>query len=269
MRVTLVEEVAPGDVVPVGAVRSGLWNSPPPAEVRYRVTGAQGFRPPAGIRADFWDEDFLEDCDLFLLPPGWRLFGADVPERLRAAGYEVEVVTKAELEEARRRLEEEERRAKEAERQRLEALGREYRAWREKATAGLVETTVAPVFYLSGPGARAVDGWTELDGVRSRLLAGWPPETPGAWYTTGDTWYEVVLQDGTRLLVRQYGSAILFYAPPEKARQWYLERWEEEVKRLGFQGAAANVRRWLAEYDGCYGSDYYRFVRDEILGPEA
>lgn len=268
MRVTLIEEVAPEDVVPEATRSELLWNGPPPAEVRYRVTGAPGFRPPAGIKADFWDEDFLEDCDLFLLPPGWRLFGADVPDRLRAAGYEVRVVTKAELEEARRQLEEEKRRAKEAEQQRLEALGREYREWRESATAGLVETTVAPAFCVSGPGARVVGGWTELDGVRSRLIASWPAGTPGAWPTTGDAWYEVLLPDGTRLLMRRYGSAALFYAPREKVREWYLDRWREEVNRLGFQGAAANIRRWLSEYDGCYGSDYYRFVRDEILGPE-
>ncbi|MEW5931955.1 MAG: hypothetical protein AB1816_00010 [Bacillota bacterium] len=266
-RVTLVEEVAPAEVVPAEEVEITLWNSPPAVQARYRVAGPPGFRPLQDRGAAFWDEGFLHDCDLFGLPPGWRLFGADAPDRLRAAGYQVDVVTRAEARDLRRRREEEVRAAGEAERRRLEALEREYREWKERVTSGLVETTVAPRFYVMAPEARRTDGWTEVEGVRTRLLAGWPRCSPGPCPFYGEDWYEVVLPDGTRFLARLYGNAALYYAPAEKAAEWYRAQWEEDVRRLGPQGAAAYVRWWLSQYDGCYGSDYYRFVRDEFLGP--
>jgi len=186
----------------------------------------------------------LEECNRFSVRPERRFSGAGASKKLCAAGCRAEAREPAGMRAAE------------------EELGREYRTWRERVTEGLVETTVVPGFCLQSP-STCVAG-----GVRSRLIATWPPGTPDAWPATGDAWYEVLLPDGTRLLMRRYGSAALFYAPREKAQEWYLEHWREEVKRLGFERAAAHVRRWLAEYDGCYGSDYYRFVRDEILGPE-
>lgn len=271
IRVTLVEEVAPDEVVPVEQVEITLWNSPPAVQARYRVADPPGFRPPQDWGAVFWDEGFLHDCDLFELPPGWRLFGADAPDRLRAAGYQVDVVTRAEARRLRRRCEEEARVAEETERRRLEALEREYRdeyrEWKERVTSGLVETTVAPRFYVSAPKARRTDGWTEVEGVRARLLASWSRCRPGPCPFCGEDWYEVVLPDGTRFLACLYGNAALYYAPAQKAAEWYRARWEEDVRRLGPEGAAAYVRWWLSRYDGCYGSDYYRFVRDEFLGP--
>ncbi len=104
-KIRLVREVPPGEVISSEEALKNPWSTQSPLEVQWWLDGDIPKRvlEKAGIPHVYWGyRKVLEEFEAFSTPPGYRLFGANVPEILRGMGYEVEVVTKEEL---RRRLE--------------------------------------------------------------------------------------------------------------------------------------------------------------------
>lgn len=112
LTITLIEEVSPGDVIAAEDAEKKLWNAPPPVEARYRLAGGDKSKNYDGtwdrLKKQYWDEDILEEFDMFFALPGWRLF-KDAPDNLRVAGYDVRILT---LEEQEKQAEERKREQK-------------------------------------------------------------------------------------------------------------------------------------------------------------
>lgn len=203
--------------------------------------------------ASYWSADDLEDVDMFDAVPGWRYSGAAI-EVLLSNGYslalrgatvttieqwralwtnEAKAVYRTRIAQERQdaeRAEQERRAAAAAER---EAKGAAYAAWQAEHLTGLVATSIGPdasagVYGASGPWERI---YTAEKG------------TPGAWYDTGDRWY----QNPAGVLRRDYGNASKWYAPQKTVDEWVL---------ACDDGSAAYARH-VIEYAGygVFGSD--------------
>jgi hypothetical protein len=149
-KVRLVQEVSPDEVISPEEARRILWNTPPPLEVQWWLDGdiPKKVLEEAGIPHVYWGRRALNAFDLFSAPPGFRLFGPNVPEILRALGYEVEVVTKEQLRELQERLQAEREREEQEEWERIEQRRRRWERLHQFAEKhGLLRLSgVGPVF---------------------------------------------------------------------------------------------------------------------------
>ncbi|MCD6487042.1 MAG: hypothetical protein J7K35_06935 [Syntrophobacterales bacterium] len=132
--IRLIEEVAPEQGIAKEEIKNGIWNSPPTelGQGRYLLNGR-------GIEnADFshlrkngliwyWDKDFLEDCDMFYVSPGWRMKVGAI-DYLRSQGYNVEINT------LKDQKDEAEKRKVEAQRKKREEVARRERATQKYQT---------------------------------------------------------------------------------------------------------------------------------------
>lgn len=203
--------------------------------------------------AGYWSADDLEDMDMFDATPGWR-YSLDAIAALLRHGYTLDIRGETiATEEGLRGLftaeakaaykERVTREREEAERARMEAKkrseeeraarGASYAIWQQTFLAGRVSSSIGP------------------DAGAGRYGAGGPWEpvytaekgTPGAWYDTGDRWY----QNPQGVLRRDYGNASLWFAPQEVVDSWVL---------ACDDGSVAYARHVLEYYQyGVYGSD--------------
>lgn len=99
MKVSLREEVAPQMGVERNELDQNIWNSPPAikGEGRYLILGRT--IAPADFTALkraslvwYWNEEFLEEADMFYASPGWRTNSSGI-KMLQNKGYEVEIDT--------------------------------------------------------------------------------------------------------------------------------------------------------------------------------
>lgn len=221
----------------------------------------------------YWSEEDLEDFDMFLASPGWRYsFGA--LKILLEEGYELDIDGESagsveELERMfsapergryhdRKKREHQERLEREAEEKRLKEeekarKGEEYEAWRAERKSGLEET-------YTGPGSNF--DWGER-------IAFFDKETPKAWYTTGDSWYEAEVA-GEKVYRREYGNAVLFYGSRRILDEWIERDFAEREREYGKVKAAQHALRLAGEYPdgGVVGAnDAIRII--ELRGEEA
>jgi hypothetical protein len=179
-KIRLVEEVSPEEVISPGEASQILWNSPPPLEVQWRLDGdiPKKVLEEAGIPHVYWGRRTLDEFDLFSAPPGFRLFGANVPEILRDLGYEVEVVTKEELRELHKRLQAEREREEREEWELIEQRRRRWERLHQFAEGrGLLRLSgVGPVFDFFDGKPRSIPYEVTLDGG-GRLYFGKSRET--------------------------------------------------------------------------------------------
>ena len=114
-KIRLIEEVKSESGHTKEEIRKEFWNSPPSllGEGRYLLIGELGNETLKELQkrglAQYWDREFLGECDLFCFSPGWRL-GRSAVGCLRKKGYQVEIET---LEEQEEKREEEKRKRKE------------------------------------------------------------------------------------------------------------------------------------------------------------
>lgn len=98
-KVVVTEEQSPEEGFTDAEIKVGIWNSPPPekGQGRYLVHGKTiEFGDFAALKAAgqiyYWDEDFLEECDMFTTSPGWRISASGLVI-LRGKGYDLEIDT--------------------------------------------------------------------------------------------------------------------------------------------------------------------------------
>lgn len=98
-KVAVKEEVSPEMGLTEAEIKAGIWNSPPAqkGQGRYLISGktiatADFAALKSKEMVTYWDEDFLEECDMFTTSPGWRIH-ADGLSFLRSRGYEIEIDT--------------------------------------------------------------------------------------------------------------------------------------------------------------------------------
>ena len=117
--------------------------------------------------------------------------------------------------------------------QEREAKGAAYAAWQAEHLAGLVQTSI-------GPDASA--GTYGAGGPWERIYHA-ERGTPGAWYDTGDTWY----QNPAGVLRRDYGNASVWFASQETVDSWVL----------ACDDGSVSYARHVLEYHnyGVFGSD--------------
>lgn len=207
----------------------------------------------------YMSADELEDMDMFQSEPGWR-YSLDAIAVLLRHGYTLslrgETVTTeqqlrglftAEAKAAYRARVEAEREA--AERARQEAArraedertirGASYTIWQQVFVAGLVSTSIGPDASAGTYGAGGP--WEPV----YRAEKG----TPGAWYDTGDRWY----QNSAGVLRRDYGNASVWFASQETVDSWVL----------ACDNGSVGYARHVLEYHGygVHGSD----VADRLI----
>jgi DNA-directed RNA polymerase subunit RPC12/RpoP len=99
IKISVIEEVSPEAGLTEAEIKAGIWNSPPATkgQGRYLIQGKT--ISPADFAAlkskdmvNYWNQDFLEDCDMFTTSPGWRIY-ADGLSFLKSRGYEIEIDT--------------------------------------------------------------------------------------------------------------------------------------------------------------------------------
>lgn len=98
-KISVYEEVSPEMGLTDAEIKAGIWNSPPATkgQGRYMIQG-KTIAPSdfATLKqkemVNYWDEDFLEECDMFTTSPGWRIH-ADGLSFLKSRGYEIEIDT--------------------------------------------------------------------------------------------------------------------------------------------------------------------------------
>lgn len=207
----------------------------------------------------YLSQDDLDDFDMFEALPGWRytlnalavLVRAGYPLVVRgetvttedalramftaeaqAAYYDrLQAERDAEAQQARK---DDERRQAEAARK-----GAEYAGWQAEQLTGLVETFAAP--------RRGEVEWQQI-----AYFAG---DVPGAWHTTGDTWYTAEV-DGQPVYLKEYGNASVCYAPQAIADAWVRANWNWRVQDV-YRGDEVEAARWVLRRDGgnCIGDD--------------
>jgi hypothetical protein len=252
-KIRLVEEVSPSEVISKEEASQTLWNAPPPTEVRYWVDGYVSERDLAktGIPYVYWDPETLEEFDMFLAPPGIRVFGADAPELLRALGYEVEVVTKEEI----RRLYEESIRA---ERERREQERQARWAGRERRMERLHRFAEAHGLL------RLSDVWEAVE-----FFDGQPRAIPyEVWYhgNTGQLRIGRSKETKRLLLLLDYGNTCIAFADPETFDAICEARWQ----KLTETNDPHAVYFWCLVkarfYSDCLGAEWAGWVVEKKAG---
>ncbi|SMB96765.1 hypothetical protein SAMN00808754_1638 [Thermanaeromonas toyohensis ToBE] len=255
MVITLIEEVSPGDVIRFEEAEEKLWNSPPPVEARYRLAGGDEGRIDRDtwnkLNKQYWGEDVLEEFDMFFALPRWRLFG-DAPDILRAAGYDVNVVTLEEQAAERRRrymaaVEEQKKREEERRQQRKRAEG-----LIEQETCGLVKAGEVAGFY---------ELFDEEYSVR-----------PLGFYHSGLDFLSVGRSRLTRkkMVLHGYGNAVDTYCDPETAEELFRRTWEFRVKvhgggELGVARAGFSALIHARFYGDCHGAEASRWIVGNLM----
>ncbi len=96
-KVSVKEEVSPEQGLTEAEIKTGIWNSPPAqkGQGRYLILGktiesADFATLKAKEMVGYWSEDFLEECDMFTISPGWRIH-ADGLSFLKSRGYDIEI----------------------------------------------------------------------------------------------------------------------------------------------------------------------------------
>ena len=201
-------------------------------------------------RAEYRSREFLDDMDEFDAPAGW-LIGLEDVAALLAQGYAAslptrfftseaefrnwfapdaitarEVESAAKLDAERARIAAREARIK-AER---EQAGQDYEAWQKTITHDRVRTDLALPGTLDHARMIHLD-WT--------LIRREPKTTPGAWYDTGDVWYEASFL-GETIYKRIYGNADPLYVSEALANRMALNYWQEIT-------AKPDVDKWATE----------------------
>jgi hypothetical protein len=197
----------------------------------------------------YYDEEWLEDMDVFDLEAGWYT-GLDqvpkieailgIPEQdryaVRSQREKVEAAA-AVIKQAREKFDYTVTRA---------IKGRYYEEWQTRVLDGLIMTS-APL---------------PIESAEWQHLVSFDSDTPGTWTTTGDSWYRSE-KDGQTVYRRDYGNACQYFAPPGLVDEACRMRWQEWVTSFGEVDAA---RYFLIDYDrvrepgmvGCYGDDVAR-----------
>lgn len=256
MFIELIEEVSPDEVISVEEAEKVVWNSPPPVEARYRLVSGDDKKIDrntwAKLEKQYWSADDLEEFDMFFALPGWRLFG-NAPEVLRAAGYDVKVVTLKEQAEEQRRLlaaieeeEEKERRQREEKRKQAEEL-------LKKETAGLVKV------------GETVD-FSDLF-VKEQEIKPF-----GFWYWSGLDFLSVGCSrlTGEKMVVHGYGNAIDVYCDPKTAEELFRRTWEAYVEAYG-GGELGVVRAGFSAlvdvrfFANCHGAQASKWIVENML----
>ncbi|MBX6424174.1 hypothetical protein [Thermosulfurimonas sp. F29] len=251
-KIILIEEVSPEEVIPEQEAETP-WNCPPPFEARYRLAPQSAEIPEEvlkKLKTAYWDEEFLEEADLFFLPPGWRFFG-NVPEILKKEGLEVEVVTREEL----RREKERSRRS--IERKQIARRTKEERAKKilERETQGLVYLcTTVPVRF--GKKVKEYDNLFDLPGGLDYLR----------------------IYQNPKVVERGMGNAVVYWVEPALAQESFRHAFKKQIEHYLSEGdppvlALAKVG-WqaivhLKYYRRCYGTPLAQYIvenyRDKII----
>ena len=208
----------------------------------------------AKLKMDAWyiSQDDIDDEDAFDLTPGWRYTRNALVTLVREGhtlkmyGEEVSSIDRLNylLSNDHQRLledrqskeaEEADRLAKEAEVKRA-FKGDEYNQWKASHLGGLVGVYTGP------------------SGVEWKKVAYFDSETPGAWYTTGDTWCSTLI--GNQVVYQcEYGNAVVWYAPQPLADQWCEDNFARRVATYGLPKAARWVLEHHEQYAECIGGD--------------
>lgn len=122
--VKLLEEVSPEQGYTKEEIEAGIWNSPPAVkgQGRYRIVGQPIEKEDLKkVKAVYWDEEFLDEMDMWNYPTGWRIT-LDGIIALQSLGYTVEIETlearRARYEKAKKEEAERERKKREEEAER-------------------------------------------------------------------------------------------------------------------------------------------------------
>lgn len=182
--------------------------------------------------ATYLSADDLEDFDMFNSEPGWR-YGMNAIKVLINAGQAIDlrgkIVTTTEqlaemfTTEAKQLYAEQQRADKQAaiddanaETKRMDEqkaqAAQQYIEWKTARLTGLVES------YAH---IKPETQW--------EWLVHFGSEVPGTWYTTGDTWYKAYVGDQT-IYKRDYGNAVVFYAPQAIVDQSLENYWQRMVE---------------------------------------
>jgi hypothetical protein len=253
--IELIEEVSPSEVISIEEANKVIWNSPPPVEARYRLVSGNDRKIDrntwAKLEKQYWSADDLEELDMFFALPGWRLFG-NAPAVLRAAGYDVKIVTLKEQAEERRRFlaaaEEQEKKKEEEKRQRRERaeklIGEE--------TADLVKVGEVIKFH---------DLFLEEKKIR-----------PLGFYNSGLDFLSIGRSrlTGKKMVLHGYGNAIDTYCDGETAEELFRRTWEFLVEahgggELGIVRAGFSALVHVRFFANCHGIQASRWIVENML----
>ncbi len=256
--VYLLEEVAPVDVISEVEAAKILWTSPAPTIARYYLAPRSqriGKELFGKIRTAYWNADFLEDMDMFYSPVGWRIFGTESVEILRAAGLRVVIKTREDQDREQREAELALRKA--------QLIRERDEAHQEREDLQHIQAIVSehiPADWVTTgywhPGPEIAIDAPSLD--RGRVGQG--------------QFYPARVGD-VACVVHYFGNASELFAPRDTVLSWLQEIASREL-------TPERAEDWLSRYDGCATTEVYRLAagrdaglrtRDErfdFLGPE-
>jgi hypothetical protein len=214
--------------------------------------------------ASYYDEETLEDFDMFYSDPGWRVSGEGI-EKLLEKGFDCFLLGKYQfntlseiegiVENHKRKAEEEEREkerqkaiqqeAERKEKERVQALRKQAI---NQLTDGLIETTV----FKEHP---YQDTQEFLGYIRSETPEMLKPDT-------------LVFQKGEdRMVWEFYGNAVRAYLEKHLAGEWMKEAIEKSIKTpssylistiLHHRGIGKTTN-----FSDCYACEHYKIIRDD------
>jgi len=131
-KVSVTEEVSPEIGLTKEEIEKGIWNSPPTekGQGRYLIHGKTIAPADFGkIReyVRYWDQEFLEEADMFFASVGWRINAAGLTA-LRELGYDVEIDTLESQKQRREEIAAKEKAAKEQAESERKVTGEKFKA---------------------------------------------------------------------------------------------------------------------------------------------
>lgn len=206
----------------------------------YRLVSGRTRKADWPSGAFYMSRDWLEDMDIFLTEPAWRLATEDV-EHIKQRGYKVEIDTLEDQEKRKEKAEREKKEKEEKEENEKQAEIERYAAWREEKLAGYVETTLVGQEFYQSLNLEKVAYFNEKAG----------------WYTTGDTWYCDKKKD---VFINSFGNARVAWIKPEMLVSITAECIEKSV-----QDPSENLVVHLigiSDYSKCYYCDHYNEIKN-------
>ncbi len=127
----------------------------------------------------------------------------------------------------------------------LEQKQVKFDAWREQTLNRLARSSAYPLVYVE---AADKPDWVQR-------IAHWPKELEGAWYTTGNTYYQIDHPEEGSFILCVYGNATVAYASEEQTRRWRLQWWQNAITIRGEARAAWYILHRFEHYREHYLSD--------------
>jgi len=242
---TLVQESEDRPPLPEGTI----LNSPAPSGVTWFVEMTRKVPGPfwsgLGVKATFWGRDFLEDCDMFSAPVGWRLTGSQEELAKRLSAHNVTFVT---MQQRRENAD----RAKEAkiEKDRLAAEaadakrqeGATFQTKLKELTTGLYRVDIGHEFVTRTPNTPEVLSFR--DGSNYQFL-----------------------QSGTSTITGQPAFAFPHGGYDDDRFSYFVDAETREAaykaQMIQYNHTSVNGIEWLSKYKGCVGTDYYEWLASQ------